>query len=39
LCGRFVTKILRTHISLKLNGTNVSHRRFQILVAHQSHYC
>ena len=32
-------QILRTHISLKLDGTNVSHRRLQILVAHQSHYC
>lgn len=28
-----MTKILRTHISLKLNGTNVPHRRLQILVA------
>ena len=33
LCGRFVTKILRTYISLKLNGANVSHCRLQILVA------
>jgi PIN domain nuclease of toxin-antitoxin system len=33
------TKILRTHISLKLNGTNVSHCRLKIPVAHQSHYC
>src|SRR5258705_3817804 len=39
LCGQFVDKILRTHLSLKLDGTNVSHRRLQILMSYQTHNC
>ena len=36
ICGQ---NELRTHVSLKLDGANVPHRRLQILVAHQHHYC
>src|SRR6266542_70617 len=37
LCGGILTKILRTHISLKLDGTNVSHCRLQILGVSKSY--
>jgi len=36
-CGQIVDEILRTYLFLKLDCANVSHRRLQILVAHQTH--
>jgi hypothetical protein len=38
ICGYFVDKLNWSHVTLKLNGANVAHGCFQILVPHSRHY-